>query len=478
MNTFRQIFRRAFALSISRFHLIILGVVAFFGATYSFVDSALSQVLGVVTTKDLLGDLIVFYQGDVLQPLNGLMSSALTANRTLSQMIIIAAGICVLIYITTLAHTALVLEIKAYLLKKKNTLQKSLLHAHSHIIDVVTITLLSRVVMALGLLIAAAPLALAYALSRGELTTVYFFVILFVLLFIPVSICVSLMSSFAVIARVTAELNFMDALRQAYRIIRKNTLVAFELALALAGLQLLVYLVFVSFAGIIFIPVAFALGSLLLMQQTVIFSLLLGVMVILSVCVSALILGWYHVMYTSVMVVAYNEMSQENLTSKLTRILTNALNSLLPNVSTKEALNKISSGVNTVSDSFADELEELAQYIDSLQNNFDKEVKILAPKVIAASKKAVKDSKPVVKKAGKQLASDIEEIVTYAKPLVEKGISNLNKNASPYLKRIKDTIEKNYADELEKELSKLFSTPAPVAGKKKGVKKRKIAKRK
>ncbi|MCC6639332.1 hypothetical protein IT409_02110, partial [Candidatus Falkowbacteria bacterium] len=66
MNSFRNIFRKAFAISFSSPYLILLGIVAFFGASYSFVDASLNQLFGVITAQDILSDLVSFYQGEIM----------------------------------------------------------------------------------------------------------------------------------------------------------------------------------------------------------------------------------------------------------------------------------------------------------------------------------------------------------------------------------------------------------------------------
>ncbi|MCC6639070.1 hypothetical protein IT409_00760, partial [Candidatus Falkowbacteria bacterium] len=360
------------------------------------------------------------------------------ASLSLSQIIGLGTGILAVVYFTTIAHVAIILEVKNRVLGKKSTLTQSFVHAHSHILDVITLSLLGRIALALSVLIAAIPVAFSYALS--EIATMYIAVVLFVLLYIPLSVIISLSTNYAVISNVFDENDFFRSIKTGFKTFKQNALVSVEMLIALALLQLFVYLVIVSLAGLVFIPISATLSSVLFVGQSALFGILLSLVIILCVAICVFLLGWYQVTYTSALCVAYYGMNHAGFVSKLYRVLESGIKNVLGQAPSQQTLSKVTQTVDDASDNLLEVLDEVIEYFESV--------------------KVAQKTKPMLQKTSRQMMSDIDSLVEYAMPMIEEGFEKIQKKvkkSKPYINKIKETIENTYIKELEDELGKLFA---------------------
>ncbi len=471
-NKTARIYRAALssALSISLAHpfLWVLGFLASLGITTGVFEGTLSNIMTVIRSQNFVGDVTQLYQGQSFDIIIRVFERfSLSLNYPLIGVISIFAGIFLLIYITTLAHIALIQKTHKIYKGASVRMERALPNAHHYFPNVLAVSIISKLIYGMLLIITTTPVIIALALNNNTLLA--FSLSLFVVLFFPLALLLAILTLYITLYIVLYDRELHDAVKRAWLLLTGNFLITVEIM----GTLLLIYigalLATLLVASLIFIPLAFFVGAFLIIQQTTLFALLLALAVIIGVTAYFFLNGWYNALYIGVTTILFDQLTSREISSKVSRLMASIHRALKLTATEKKAVERIASTAQSSRDVVLEVVEQkLQEAVPAVQRLVEKAYHAYEDnpqlKTIEADlKKIVKEEKaallPTLKEVAKTAQQDAGTITREVRPQLEKAAKTAQKSLSekfPHLTEIKEELKRKYVEEIERDLARVF----------------------
>ncbi len=487
---YRASLGKALSLSLSHPYLWVLGFLASLGITSGIFEGTINNILTVIRSQNFVGDVSQLYQGQSFDLVFGFFERfSLSLEYPLAALIGGFALVFFLIYITTLAHIALIQKTHKLYKGSPIRIERALPNAHHYFPNVLAVSLISKLLYGVVLIITTAPVIIALAVNNT--TALATGLSLFVLLFFPLALLLAILTLYVTLYIVLYDRELFDAVRRGWILLTNNFLITVEIM----GTLLLAYLgaliVTLLIASLIFIPLAFFIGAFLIIQQTTLFALLLALAVIIAVMSYFFLNGWYNAFYIGTTTILFDQLTSRELSSKVRRMIANVHRALNLTPMEKRAVAQLAKTTNTSAEVVMTTVErKIEEAVPALQRLVEKahhayEDNPQLARIEQDLKKIIKEEKesllPTLKAVATTAQRDTKEIVKDAQPRVKKAVATTQKSLAekfPHLTEIKEELQRKYAEEMERELARVFvqepklqQTPRKRTPKKPAVKK-------
>lgn len=466
--TFRQLLSRAWKVTVNNKFLWLLGVFAAASVNTGIYQGALSNISLILQTDNFLSGIRNLYSQGVVGQLVDIGNTQLPTllSGGLFWSVVFVIGMIFAIYVTIISQIAIIKSTPKLAEDKKTTLTDSFREAQSEFLPVLVITIISRLIYILVFILTSFPIYLF--LVSQNLTALVLSTLVFFFIFIPISLLISFVSTYAINFAIFEKTTLLESFMRGWKLFKNNTLLSIEIGILLLIIKTAALLVTIIVAGIIFIPIAAIIAALFALQQGMLFSILLVVVIFIGIFAYLLINGFFTALYLTAWTTLFRSLTANTLRSKLDRLLESAFAIFVKNpakllTEIAEESNLTSRAIYKAAKRKYNEMRPtLEEIIAEIENRYESS----KPKMQEASREISR----ILEQEKENLAPTVERITREVRKEVKKsttkvkaGVKALGKQVAkkyPEVKRFATAVQEKYQEELAKELRK-------VAGKKK-----------